>query len=85
MKRLYYIYDIIGLIYRDLGDFNASFQYFQLSYENALKINETGFTGVLNSNIASLHLQHNKLDKALEYYHKGVEIEEKSGYIAYTG
>lgn len=84
-EKLYYIYDIIGLIYRELGDFESALVNFKKSYKYALKEEKYGMAGVIYSNIGSLYLKHNEIEKALNYYHKGIKTEEEYGYVSYAG
>ncbi|MBI9055418.1 MAG: tetratricopeptide repeat protein [Bacteroidales bacterium] len=84
-NRLFYLYDVLALIYRDLGDFNSALDYFNKSYEQSISVKQFGFAGTTLTNIGALYLQQKEYKTALEYYERGVVEEEKYGHIAYAG
>jgi signal transduction histidine kinase len=83
--RLFYLYDVLALMYRDLGDVESALDIFNKSYKHAVSIKQFGFAGTTLTNIGALYLHSNELDTALKYYEKGVIWEEEYGHIAYAG
>lgn len=84
-QRLFYLYDVLALAYRDIGDVNKALELFNKSYKNSTQHNELAFSSTTLTNIGKIYWQQQEYEKALEYYHKGVSGEEKYGHILYAG
>lgn len=84
-QRLFYLYDVLALAYRDIGDVNKALELFNRSYKNSTQHNELAFSSTTLTNIGKIYWQQQEYEKALEYYLKGVVGEEKYGHILYAG
>lgn len=84
-ERLFYLYDVLALSYRDIGDLNTALDLFNKSYENSNKYGELAFSSTTLTNIGKIYWQQKEYNKALEYYLEGVTGEEKYGHILYAG
>ncbi len=83
--RLFYLYDVLALSYRDIGDLDAALDNFHKSYQNSIQNNEKAFTATTLTNIGKCYFLKEDYKTALEYYLKGVEDEVKYGHKAYAG
>lgn len=84
-ERLFYLYDVLALSYRDIGDVGKALEIFNKSYVNSTKYNELAFSSTTLTNIGKIYWQQKEYEKALKYYHEGVAGEEKYGHILYAG
>lgn len=73
----YYVYNLIGLSYQTLMEFELAENYFNKSAALAIANQDEGYAGIIYANIGNLLFDQNKLDEALKYFEKGVKIEEK--------
>lgn len=77
INKEFYLYNLLGLIYRSLNDFNLSLYYFDLALMSARDAGNEAFEGIVYSNIGNLYYNNGKIDQALEFFNKGLKIEEK--------
>lgn len=76
-KYNYQIYNGLGLVYKQLMEYDLAFKSFKKSILLAFKYKNEAFAGVVYSNIGNLLSEQNKFKEALEYFAKGVALEEK--------
>ncbi len=76
-KYSYQVCNLLALSYKALMEYDLAFQNFEKSITLALENNNEAYAGVVYANIGNLLYEQNKLDEALEYFAKGVALEEK--------
>jgi len=76
-NRIKNIYNIFGLTYTQLGNYQLAEKYYLKALETAKNLGKSTYTGIVNANLGKLYYKQNKLEEALKYYEKGSKIEVK--------
>ncbi|MCD4834015.1 MAG: tetratricopeptide repeat protein [Bacteroidales bacterium] len=84
-KYSYQIYNLLALSYKALMEYDLAFQNFEKSAQLALENDNEAFAGVVYANIGNLFYEQNRLKEALEYFAKGIILEEKHGLYGNAG
>lgn len=69
------LYNILGLNYLDLGNYNLSEKYFMQAAKLSKKYKSRHYLGIVYANMGKLYFVQEKYDKALNYFQKGSKIE----------
>jgi signal transduction histidine kinase len=69
------IYNIFGLTYTQLGNYQLAEKNFQKALKTSEQLNKITYKGIIYANLGKLFYKQNELEKALEYYRKGSKIE----------
>jgi signal transduction histidine kinase/DNA-binding response OmpR family regulator len=69
--------NILGSIYRDIGELSTALKYYLIALETFESIKDEHTTGVVMKNISNLHFDLFDYDNALDYALKSVHILEK--------
>ena len=83
-NRIKNIYNIFGLTYTQLGNYQLAEKYYLKALQTAKNLEKNTYYGIVNANLGKLYYKQDKLDKALEYYQKGsnIEVEGNNHYAA---
>ena len=76
-KYSYQIYNLLGLSYQSLMEYELAFENYEKSAMLAEKNNNKAFAGVIYANIGDLFYEQNNLYEALKYFEKGLKLEEQ--------
>jgi len=76
-KSLYFAYNNLGSLSRDLKEFERSIFYYKKSEEYLNEIDEKSEYPSLWNNIGVVYTSNKDYEKALEYYHKGLNVQSK--------
>ncbi len=76
-KYIYQTYNLLGLSYQSLMEYELAQTYFEKTALLALHVGDTAFSGVIYANIGKLLYDQEKYDESLKYFEKGVKIENK--------
>jgi signal transduction histidine kinase len=77
------IYNITGLTYLELGNYELAEKYFLKAVDASKNFQNEHYLGIIYANIGKMYLRKHELDKALQYYEKGSKIElDYKDYIA---
>lgn len=71
------LHNILGLIYRDLGNYQRAELHFQNAVRLASRLNKEHYKGVILANMGSLYKKQNRYNEAISYYERGSNIELK--------
>jgi signal transduction histidine kinase len=71
------IYNIFGLTYTQLGNYQLAEKYYLKALKTAKKLGKSTYAGIVNANLGKLYYKQNKLEESLRYYEKGSKIEVK--------
>ena len=66
-------------------EYDLAFQNFEKSARLAMEAGSEAYAGVVYANIGNLLYEQNRLEEALEYFAKGVVLEEKHGLYGSAG
>jgi len=69
------LYNILGLNYLDLGNYNLSEKYFMQAAKLSEKYKSRHYLGIVYANMGKLYFVQEKYNKALVYFQKGSKIE----------
>lgn len=79
------IYNLLGLSYQALMEFELAKENYLKSIVMALKENNRPYAGIIYANLGRLYFEQDSLELALRYFNKGVRIEEESGLLGNAG
>ena len=80
-----YLYNILGLIYTRLSDFQTAIDYFKLAINIAESSNNQAMVGIINSNLGNCFLKSNDYENAIKHYNIGIKLEESNNLIQNVG
>ncbi len=69
------IYNILGLTYLELRNYELSEKYFLQALDLAKRFKAQNYLGVVYANIGKMYFRKGEYDKALKYYKKGSKLE----------
>ncbi|MFO8236101.1 MAG: tetratricopeptide repeat protein [Bacteroidales bacterium] len=72
------VYNILGLTYLELRNFDKAKENFSNAIELAKKYDNQRYMGVIYANTGRLFFKEGNLEKALQYYHRGSNLEIKT-------
>ena len=74
-NRIKVIYNIFGLTYTQLGNYDLGEKYYLKALEISEKLGSKSYSGTVYANLGKLYYKQGKFEKALDFYHKGSKIE----------